>query len=107
MQSIMIKDGKIISKSFFGRTDVFEIVNEFPGGYVVWNIGRHNFPYEGYIPLAKPTEVPYNIDLRTLKALKLEDNLSNSIISAAHRQEINSLNFEEIVSSLSRMYVKG
>lgn len=39
----------------YNRKDVFEIVEKFPNGYVIWNIGRRNFPFKGYIPLAKPT----------------------------------------------------
>lgn len=101
----MIQDGKIIHKTWFRRTDVFEIVNEFPNGYIVWCIGRDNFPYEGYIPLAKSTSVPYHIDLMQLKALKLEDDrLANDVISLAHRQEVNCLNFDEIITCLKRMY---
>ena len=36
------------------RTDKFKIVDTFPLGYIVWPIGRENFPFPGYIPLAKP-----------------------------------------------------
>ena len=36
------------------RTDKFKIVDTFPHGYIVWPIGRENFPFPGYIPLAKP-----------------------------------------------------
>lgn len=32
----------------------FKIVENFPAGAIVWNIGRHNFPFEGYIPVAYP-----------------------------------------------------
>ena len=27
----------------------FKVVDYVPGG-IVWNIGRHNFPFEGYVP---------------------------------------------------------
>lgn len=52
--------------------DVFEVVNEWPfGGYVVWNIGRHNFKHEGYLPLAQVDG--YHVRPRTLKALYVGD----------------------------------
>ena len=49
----------------------FETVNELPAGYIVWNIGRHNFQFEGYIPLCQNTE-GYNVNTETLKALKVK-----------------------------------
>ncbi len=52
---------------------VFEVVTEWPrGGYVVWNIGRHNFEHEGYIPLAQVDGRCY-INPQTLKALYVGD----------------------------------
>lgn len=60
--------------SKWGRVDEFEIVDTFPPGYVVWNIGRHNFPHEGYIPLAKPDpNREFGILLKDMKALKCKD----------------------------------
>ena len=38
-----IEGDKIINTTWFGRVDVFQIVDEFPGGYSVWNIGCQNF----------------------------------------------------------------
>lgn len=45
--------GKIIDETL-DRVDIFDIVRNFPEGYIVWNIGRHNFQHPRYIPLAKP-----------------------------------------------------
>lgn len=100
----MIKNGKIVHKAWFSRVDEFDIVDKFPDGYIVWCIGRDNFPYKGYIPLAKPTDIPYNIDLKTLNALKMDERLADDILSLAHRQEVNSLNFEDIILSMSSKY---
>ena len=50
---------------------VFEIVKEIPEKYVVWNIGRHNFDFEGYIPLCL-SDKNFNVDVSTLKAFKME-----------------------------------
>lgn len=55
----------------YNRKDIFEIVDEYPHGYIVWPIGRRNFPFTGYVPLAKPTDEPYHIDINTLKATRL------------------------------------
>lgn len=93
--------GTLITEDY-NRKDVFEIVDEFPRGYVIWNIGRRNFPFKGYIPLAKPTNVPYNIDLHSLKAIKIDDDLADSILKEAGRREINKDEFQRIISSLTR-----
>jgi hypothetical protein len=57
----------------FGRTDVFDVVDEWPLGYFVWNIGRANFPHEGYLPLAQGASDPYHVRLDTLKAIYVGD----------------------------------
>lgn len=62
---------KLVNKDRWGNVDEFEIVDEFPNGYQVWNIGRGNFPFEGYIPLAKPdTNRRFYIRRSNMKALK-------------------------------------
>ncbi len=78
----------------YGRTDTFEIFNDFPAGYIVWNIGRGNFPFEGFVPIAKPASEPYHIDLGHLGAWKVKDEATAmKIIEAAHYVEINSYNY--------------
>lgn len=49
----------------------FEIVETLPQGYVIWNIGRHNFPFESYIPLCWQYK-DYKIEPETLKAYKVK-----------------------------------
>lgn len=50
----------------------FEVTDTWPvGGYEVWAIGRRNFPYIGFLPLARETAVPHHIDPTTLKALRV------------------------------------
>lgn len=102
----MIQDDKIIHKTRFGRTDVFEIVDKFPNGYVVWPIGRANFPYEGFIPLARPTDVPYHIDMNSLKALRVDEPIASDILKEVHYREVNSMTFDDVVSSLMSFYDK-
>lgn len=60
----------IEDKNYWGRVDRFEVVDEWPNGYVVWNIGRNNFPHVGYLPLCR-TKADYMVDLSSLKALKV------------------------------------
>lgn len=55
-----------------GRTDCFEIVNEIPVGYSIWNIGM-NMP-EGWLPLCRmvqPNSDNYEIELDTLKTIRV------------------------------------
>ena len=58
------------------KTDVFEIVDEWPAGYYVWNIGREHFPVPGYLPLCKDgvnvESFQRNIDRDHLKAIKVQ-----------------------------------
>lgn len=62
----------IEDKNYWGRVDRFEVVDEWPVGYVVWNIGRANFQHEGYLPLCR-VNADYMVDLATLKALNVGD----------------------------------
>ena len=51
---------------------VVSSISEVPLGYVVWNIGRHNFPLRGYIPMCRPNrahEDDYAIDITSLCAV--------------------------------------
>ena len=64
-----IEGDKIINTSWFGRVDVFQIVDEFPCGYSVWNIGRQNFRFPGYLPLARFDSEYHLIDGCVLKAV--------------------------------------
>lgn len=54
----------------------FEVVDTFPVGYEVWNIGAHNMP-EGYLPLCKPKWSQslggfYEVEADTLKAMRTD-----------------------------------
>lgn len=98
-----INGNMIIDQSTYGQVDKFEIVSEFPVGYVLWNIGRHNFQHERYIPLARPSEVPYHIKRDSLKALKVEsEELALFLFKKAHKVEINYSNFEQIVKDFNK-----
>ena len=68
----------------FGRTDRFEVVVNFPGGYQIWNIGRKNFPYPGYLPLAV-VDADYHVNINTLRCIKVEsEELALAAMREAH-----------------------
>ena len=81
----------------------FEIVESFPEGAFVWNIGRQNFMHECYIPLAfLDTTYPdlYHVDVKRLKAIRVKsEEIALYIIEVAHRKTVDKKEFEEIIKS--------
>ena len=81
----------------------FEIVESFPDGAFVWNIGRHNFPHECYVPLAfLDTSFPdlCHVDVKRLKAIKVEsEEIAIYIAEVAHWKTVDKKEFEEIIKS--------
>ena len=81
----------------------FEIVESFPEGAFVWNIGRENFKHECYIPLAfldTSYDEPYHVDVKRLKAIKVEsEEIALYIIDVAHWKTVDKKEFEEIIKS--------
>lgn len=96
---------QIIDKSYT-RTHVFDIVEDFPPGYIVWNIGRQNFKYECYIPLAqrvsedKKSYQYYHIQRDTLKAIKVDNEaLALHILNIASKHSVDCREFYNIVNT--------
>lgn len=85
-----VTETSLIREDYWHR-DEFEIVNEFPNGYIVWNIGRENFPFPGYIPLAKPDDRPYYIKRKGLKTIKLNEDLADAILKEASSGRIGQI----------------
>jgi hypothetical protein len=81
--------------------DVYDVVDEFPKGYYVWNTGRCNFPYEGYVPLVCFIR-KYQIDFKNLKALKVEnEDIALAILEAAalgRYGDITCSNIEQVIN---------
>ena len=81
----------------------FEIVESFPEGAFVWNIGRQNFKHECYLPLAfldTSYDDPYHVDVKRLKAIKVESKeIAICIAEVAHWKTIDKKEFEEIIKS--------
>ena len=64
-----------ITHTYNFTTHVYEVVEEVPLGFMVWNIG-HCAP-EGYLPLCRPSRNQRwpgarDIEVETLKAIKVE-----------------------------------
>ena len=89
----------------------YELVTEFPDGYLVWNIGTQNAPIE-YIPLCKlkkeqAFEGDRAIELDTLKALYVGGVFGGyaiwcGIMEAAGREEIDKEKFNELYLKMKR-----
>jgi len=66
-----------LSVTRMGETNVFEIVEEIPVGYSIWNIGPQNMA-ENYLPLCRldyfhqPFEGARKIDPHSLKAIHVK-----------------------------------
>ena len=81
-------------------TRVFEIVEEFPQGYILWLVSK-NYPDAGYIALAKPSNVPYNIIQDELKCMFIGEEMWDKLHSYCHKgNEINATNFKSVYNSL-------
>lgn len=83
---IEIENNKIYTKSnLCERIDIFEIVEKIPENYSVWNIGENMI--DGYIPLCKNAQPGnkecFEIDLTSLKAIKLPDDEISKLRNAA------------------------
>lgn len=101
MKTIIITDTALITEDHWHR-DEFEIVSEFPNGYIVWNIGRQNFPFPGYIPLAKPSDQPFYIKRDKLKTIRVDEDLADAILKEASSERIGQIDkfmFEELLKT--------
>lgn len=87
------------------RADLYTVCDEFPEGYIVWNIGRRNFPHPTFIPLAIPTD-EFHISLNGLKALKVEsEEVALHILKAAGRGtygKIDRNNIGKVIADYKR-----
>ena len=86
----------IIDKTNLGRIDRFEVVDAWPAGCVVWNIGRENFRHEGYLPLAY-VSADYRVDMSRLQAYHVGDEaLCLKVLAAAGRGTVDYERFKQI-----------
>lgn len=83
----------------YGTTYNFEEVQEIPENFIVWNIGRENFPFKKYIPLCETIKGTYSIKQETLKCYKCpNEKKALEILDEAHRNEINKKRILEILA---------
>ena len=79
----------------------FEIVESFPDGAFVWNIGRQNFKHECYIPLAFLDTTypdPYHVDVKRLKAIKVKsEKIALNIMEMAGEATVGKKEFEDVI----------
>lgn len=86
----------ILTTSDYWNTDNFAVVDEFPAGAIVWNIGRQNFPFPGFIPVAWPLD-DCHIDRARLMAVKCKDDeTADAILKEAGRRGVNAERFAEL-----------
>lgn len=85
----------------------YELVEEFPEGYLVWNVGTEYAPID-YIPLCKPRkDQPQFIESYTLKALYVGGVYGGNaiwckIMKSAEREEIDKDKFNELYLKFKR-----
>lgn len=89
---------------FYHELDLYITTDEFPAGYLVWNIGEQHSP-RGYIPLCKlkenqPFEWCRDIERDSLLALPVSDEVRRVIMKKAGRTEIDKKKFERIVKNM-------
>lgn len=91
---------KIIDKDRWGNTHIFEVVSSFPNSYHIWNIGRFNFPYEGYIPLCV-SDANCHVNLGLLKALKVpNEEFALVLLKKAGRHRVCLKEYKKIAAEL-------
>ncbi len=91
---------KYIKCEDYHNTRIFEIVEKFPNGYILWLVPK-DYPDNGYIALAKPSDIPYNIIQEDLKCMFVGEEMWNKLHSYCHKgNEITSLNFNAIANEL-------
>lgn len=67
MRNSKIENGKIFLNNGYGTVYTFEIVEKIPVGFEIWNIGGLG----EYIPVCRTINGSCNVDIATLKAIKL------------------------------------
>ena len=104
---IKIENNKIYTKSdLHDRVDIFEIVEKIPKNYFVWNIGKNMV--DGYIPLCKSSQPGnkecFEIDLTSLKAIKLPDDEISKLRNAANVGICDKATAQKALKSKRRGY---
>ena len=92
---------KFIEVKDYHNTRTFEIVEKFPQGYILWLVSK-NYPDAGYIALAKPSNIPYNIIQDDLKCMFVGEDMWEKLHDYCHKgNEISATNFNSVFNSLN------
>ena len=105
---IKIENGRIYTKSNLNdRNDIFEIVEKIPSNYFIWNIGE-NMGTDEYIPICEDLHPEdkdsYDINVSTLKAIKLSREEVETLREAAHIGIVSKKTAEKALKSKRRGY---
>ena len=81
-------------------TRVFEVVDKFPQGYILWLVPK-NYPDVGFIALAKPSNIPYNIIQDDLKCMFVGEDMWKKLHDYCHKGNVvDAANFNGVFNSL-------
>lgn len=105
---IKIENGKIYKEStLIDRKDIFEIVEKIPTGFFIWNIGD-NMGNDEYIPICEDLHPEdkdnYEINPRTIKAIKLSVEEVKALREAAHVGVVSKTTAEKALKNKRRGY---
>ena len=102
-----VENGKTYFRTAdYHHTDDWELVDSFPLGYCVWNIGVDNSPALGYLPLARLAYEPNHIIRENLKTIYVGEVLHRRFMDYTMRsgEDINALNFDDVYKLLLSDY---
>lgn len=99
-----VENGKTYFRTAdYHHTDDWELVDSFPLGYCVWNIGVENSPALGYLPLARLAYEPNRIIRKNLKTIYVGEVLHRRFMDCPIG-DINALNFDDVYKILLSDY---
>lgn len=109
MKKLKFENNKIYSTSTLcEKTDVLEIVEKIPVGFFVWNIGENMGTHE-YIPVCEDLHPEdkdnFEINLTTLKAVKVAPDEWEKLNKSAHCGVGNLKQAEKALKSKRRGYI--
>ena len=92
-----------VQTNYHGKTDKFRLIEnkeDLPRGYVVWNIGRHNFSLTGYIPMCK-IKSEYNVDTESLLAVNIHnEELCEQLCNLSHKGTSQHVLWETVYNNI-------
>ena len=94
---------ELIVKNLVGETNVFEIVESIPKGYMLWNIGSNM--KADYLPLVQPIKGTYNVNPKTMKAIYVKD--AQTVLKALGRGQKTVKQMEIYIKKYSNAKMKS